>query len=208
MRPGLLVALAVVLPLALQGQATSRARDVERFEVSGLPATATNDLEREIFLLLRIHKKGDFTDASRIHVKLAQYYQSQGKSALADDCNRMAMRAWEAATGERPTSAGSAGSPPFEPLNTLAAVFSYSDDLRVEHTWEFFMDGTFAHSLTNDSTTTSAGPRELGWYSIAGGRLRLWQMRPRLDRTVSFELLGEGGKDGATLDGVRMKLVP
>jgi hypothetical protein len=208
MRSGaLLLILALAVPCSAQGQAKGRLRDVERFEVSGLPTSPTSELEKEIFLLLRIHKKGDLTDASRIHVKLAQYYKAQGQNTLADNCNRMAMEAWEAATGERPTSAGSPGSPPFDPLNTIAAIFSHTDDLKVEHTWEFFVDGTFAHSLTTASADASPGPRELGWYSIEGGRLRLWQMKPRFDRTVSFELLGDGGKDGAILDGARMKTV-
>jgi hypothetical protein len=35
--------------------------------------------------------------------------------------------------------------------------------------------------------------------------MRLWQLRPKADRTVEFELVGPEGSDGAILGGVRMK---
>jgi hypothetical protein len=204
----LLVLFALALPATVAAQSTTRRpRNVEQFETSGLPAKPASELEREIFNDLRLHKKGDLTDATRIHAKLAQYYRQSGNEALEDVCSAKAMQAWEAATGERPTSAGSQGSPPFEPMNTIALSFGYKDDLSVEHTWDFFSDGTFAHAVFSAEQTAGARPRELGWYSIDGKKIRLWQMKPRADRVVGFELLGEGGKDGAVLDGVKMGVV-
>jgi hypothetical protein len=38
--------------------------------------------------------------------------------------------------------------------------------------------------------------------------MRLWQLLPAVDRNVAFEFIGEGGRDGAILDGVKMKSAP
>lgn len=196
----LLVAMA--LPLAVPAQAKHRGRDVEKFETSKLPASPTSAIEKELFEALRLHKKGDLSDATRIHAKLGQYYKERGEKELSDKCNTMAMQAWSAATGERPASAGTPFSPPFEPVGTFARSFTYTDELKVEHTWEFYEDGTFAHMVIPAGEEN--GPRELGFYTLDGGTMRLWQGKPKVDRRVSFQLLGEGGKDGAVLDGVKM----
>lgn len=204
----LFTTLALAIPVAAAPQATRRVPNVERFEVSRLPTTPTSDLEREIFMLLRIHKKGDLMDASRIHARLGQYYKERGEGDLSDACNRMAVEAWSAASGERPASAGAPGSPPFDPANTISSSFMVTDtDLGVEHLWDFFDDGTWAHVVTMLKEPDTPGPREVGWYSINGGRIRLWQMKPRTDRTLPFELLGDGGKDGLVLDGAKMAAV-
>jgi hypothetical protein len=206
MRPRLaLLALALALPLSLAAQGTQRAKNVEKFDVSGLPKTPHNDTEKEIFDLLRVHRRGDLQDATRIHLKLAEYYKAQGDKARADDCTKMATAAWEAASGAPPASAQSPGTPPFEPVGTFEAAFVYADELNVAHTWEFFDDGTFAHSVSNAEQAGLASPREVGWYSIENGQMRLWQAQPATDRTLAFELVGEGGSDGALMDGVRMK---
>ncbi len=197
-----LLTLALVIPVASGAQTSKRARDVERFEVSGLPQTPTSDIEKDIFLFLRIHKKGDLGDASRIHAKLGQYYRQRGDLKKSEACDRMAVEAWEAASGERSPSAGASGTPPFEPQNTIARGFTYSDaDLKVEHTWDFFDDGTFAHSITLLDNAGTLGPRETGWYTIQDGKMRLWQVRPRTDKSVSWQITD----DGAMLDGVAMK---
>ena len=200
--------LALALPFTASGQANRPPRDVERFEVAGLPKAPASELEKEIFLLLRVHKKGDYTDASRIHLKLAQYYKEHGEELLEDLCNQKAMEAWAAASGERPASAGSPGSPPFEPQHAFARRFRYTDDVKIEHTWEFFVDGTYSHTLATADKPDGIGPRERGWYTLAGDQMRLWQFKPRAERTVRFELLGDSGKDGAFLDGARMAVVP
>jgi hypothetical protein len=208
MRPiVLLLTLLFALPLPAAAQATKRARDVERFDVAGLPKTPGSEREREIFLLLRVHKKGDLTDATRIHTMLAEYYKERGDAARADDCRRMAADAWDAASGAERTSAHSPGKPPFSPERTFQRTFAYTDELKVTETWEFFTDGTFARTVT-DPSRSGAGPSEVGWYSVLNGRMRLWQVRPAADRTVAFELLGLDGKDGAVLDGVKMKPGP
>jgi hypothetical protein len=204
-----LLTLALVVPLTIPAQSTARQRDVERFEISGLPKTPETELEKQIFLLLKVHKKGDLGDASRIHAKLGQYYKELGKLELSDACNRKAIRAWEVASGERSASAGSPGSPPFDLEGAFARGFVYTDaDLKMEHIWDFYEDGTFAHEVIPLGQPETVGPRELGWYSVKGDRIRLWQMKPRSDRTFSFRFLGEGGKEGLTLDGIAMKPLP
>lgn len=203
--PILLTTVALALPFAVEAQATRRPADVERFEVSKLPAAPASEIEREIFAMLRQHKKGDFVNASRIHAKLGLYYKERGEGTLADNCNRMAIDAWSAASGERPASAGAPGTPPFEGGTLLSRGFVVTDtDLKVEHTWDFYEDGTWSHVITMLADPETPGPRESGWYYIADGRIRLWQMKPRSDKRLSIEILGEGGKDGMILDGVKM----
>ncbi|ODT01402.1 MAG: hypothetical protein ABS52_16790 [Gemmatimonadetes bacterium SCN 70-22] len=200
--------LPLAFPLVAEAQANRPARELERFEVGGLPKAPASELEKEIFLLLRVHKKGDYSDASRIHLKLAQYYKEHGEELMEDLCNQKAMEAWAAASGERPASAGSPGSPPFEPQNTFARRFSHSDEMKILHTWEFFSDGTYSHVLATADQPGGFGPRERGWYTLTGDQMRLWQFKPRGDRTVRVELLGAEGRDGAILDGARMVVVP
>lgn len=204
----LLLALTLAVPTLTSAQTPKRAKDVEKFEVTGLPKAPASQIEKEIFVLLRAHKRGDYTDASRIHLKLAQYYKERGQEQLEDVCNQKAMEAWSAASGERPSSAGSPGSPPFEPAGTFARLFSYTDDLKFEHTWEFFADGTFAHAVETAEKSATAPPRERGWYSLSDGKMRLWQFKPRAERAVRFELRGEGGKDGAVMDDIKLVVVP
>lgn len=206
MRYGLaLLALTLSLPIAAGSQAPRRPRDVEKFEVSGLPQSPASDLEREIFQLLKAHRKGDLTDATRIHARLAQYYKERGDEARTEACERQAMRAWEAASGERAASAGSPSTPPFDSEGTLAASFAYIDEaLQVEHVWDFYEDGTYAHEVNRVGDADLPGPRERGWYTLKDDRMRLWQYKPRMDKTVSFVLSGERGKDGATMAGVVM----
>jgi hypothetical protein len=205
MRPSVFILAALLaLPASASAQTAKRTRDVERFDVAGLPKTPGTELEREILLLLRVHKKGDLADATRIHAKLAEYYKQRGDSARADDCSRMATDAWDVISGAERTTAHSPGKPPFSPEGKFQGTFTYTDELKVTQTWEFFSDGTFARAV-NDATHGGGGPSEVGWYTLRDGRMRLWQVRPSVDRTVTFELLGDGGKDGAVLDGVRMK---
>lgn len=204
----ILLALAVVIPAIAPSQAAPRAIGVERFDTAGLPATAASALEREIFTLLKYHRRGDLRDATRIHLKLAEYYKEVGDKVRADDCTKMANEAWEAAEKGIRTSAGTAGTPPFELGRTFRQNFAYADEeLGATHRWEFFDDGTYAHSLTTPAGQTTPPPKELGWYTVLDGQLRLWQAQPALDKTVAFELLGEMGKNGAVLDGIRMRAV-
>lgn len=203
-----LFALAVSLPASVQSQATPRAAGVERFDVAGLPATASSTLEKEIFTLIRYHRRGDLKDAARIHLMLAEYYKLNGEAKRADDCNKMAAEAWEAAENGVRVSAGTRGTPPFESVGTFRQNFAYTDpELDASHRWEFFEDGTYAHSLPTPAGQSAPPPKELGFYTILNGQIRLWQPSPAVDRTVSFELLGEGGRGGAVLDGIRMRAV-
>lgn len=202
----LLVAL-LAIPGAVTAQAT-RATGIEKFDVAGLPKAADSDLEKQIFTLIRYHKRGDLRDAARIHLLLAEFYKGKGEIARADDCTKMAGEAWEAAERGVRTSAGTTGEPPFELTGTFRQNFAYSDEsLGVTHRWEFFEDGTYAHSLTTPAGQTAPPPRELGFYAVLEGQIRIWQPRPALDRTLPFELLGEGGKNGAVLEGIRMRAV-
>ena len=202
MRPAILLpALVFCLNASVDAQ-TKKPRDLERFDVSGLPATPSNDVERQIFLFLRVHRKGDLNDATRIHMLLAQYYKDMGDRVRADDCTRMAADAYEAGSKMAPETARSAGTPPFSPERTFRRSFVYTDELNVAHTWEFYLDGTFSHAVSNESRE---GPNEKGWYTRNRAQMRIWQLKPSVDRTVTFELLGPDGSDGAVLDGVRMK---
>lgn len=197
--PVLLLCLAP--PVVAQTKAS--ARDVERFDVSGLPATPSTDFERQIFLFLKVHRKGDLTDATRIHMLLAQYYKQKGDAARADNCTKLAAEAYNGTSEGAPETAGSDGKPPFKPEQTLRGTFVYTDDLKVEHTWAFYVDGTFSHAVSNGSG--EAGPAETGWYTRYQRQMRLWQQGPSVDRTVDFELLGPDGSEGAVMAGVRMK---
>ncbi|HZI30415.1 MAG TPA: hypothetical protein VFD64_19775 [Gemmatimonadaceae bacterium] len=204
----LLFALALSLPVSVQSQSAPRASGVERFDVTGLPATASSTLEKEIFTLIRYHRRGDLKDAARIHLMLAEYYKLNGEAKRADDCNKMAAEAWEAAENGVRVSAGTRGTPPFESIGTFRQNFAYTDpELDASHRWEFFEDGTYAHSLPAPAGQAAPPPKELGFYSVLTGQIRLWQPVPAIDRTVSFELLGEGGRGGAVLEGIRMRAV-
>ncbi|MFN8581412.1 MAG: hypothetical protein U0163_10600 [Gemmatimonadaceae bacterium] len=200
----LLCALSLAMPLATTptSLAAQKPANVERFEVAGLPKTPTTDLEKEIFMLLRVHKKGDLADATRIHMKLAEYYKHVGDNARAADCTKSAEAAWQAISGNTaPTSAASPGSPPFDPAGTFEGSFLYVDDLKVEHRWDFFVDGTYSHRITDGRDASVRPPTELGWYSVTGDAMRLWQLQPKSDRQVTFRLL-----DGnAVMNGMTMK---
>jgi hypothetical protein len=203
-----LFAVALAIPVAASAQSPARAAGPERFDVSGLPTKAATALEQEIFTLLRYHRRGDLRDAARIHLKLAEYYKENGDKPRADDCTKMASEAWEAAENGVRVSAGTPGTPPFEPARTFRQNFAYVDtELETSHRWEFFEDGTYQHSLGIPPGQVAAPPKELGFYSVLDGQIRLWQSKPELDRTVAFELLGEAGKNGAVLDGIRMRAV-
>lgn len=204
----LLLGVALFVPVIADSQATPRQTNPERFDVAGLPQAASSALEKEIFMLLRYHRRGDLRDATRIHLKLAEYYKEQGDSRRADDCTKLANEAWDAAENGIRTTAGTGGTPPFEPAGVFRRNFAYSDEVvGVSHRWEFFDDGTFAHSLTTPPGQTAAPPREVGFYTVLDGQIRLWQPQPAVDRTVTFELLGPDGKNGIVLDGVRMRVV-
>ena len=204
MRAAILLSVLVlcVVP-SLDAQTKKPQREVERFDVSGVPATPTNEREREILLLVKAHRKGDLTDATRIQMLLAQYYKQKGDAARADDCNQLAADAYNAASNSAPETAGAPGKPPFDPQATFRRTFMYTDEQRVEHTWDFYSDGTFSHTV-NDPVGASA-PAETGWYTRHEREMRLWQLRPKTDRTVEFELRGPDGSDGAMMAGVLMK---
>ena len=138
----LLLVPLLALPAVAMPQGTASPTGIERFDVAGLPKAAGSDLEREIFTLLRYHRRGDLRDATRIHLKLAEYYKERGENDRADDCVKLANRAWEAAESGVRTSAGTSGNPPFEIAQTFRKNFAYSDEsLGVSHRWEFYEDG-------------------------------------------------------------------
>jgi hypothetical protein len=204
MRARILLSLAVlcVVP-SLDAQTKKPQRDVERFDVSGLPATPTNEREREILLLVKAHRKGDLTDATRIQMLLSGYYKQKGDATRADDCNLLAADAYNAASNRAPETAGASGKPPFEPQATFRRTFVYTDEQRVEHTWDFYLDGTFNHTVNSESGVSN--PPETGWYTRHNRQMRLWQSRPNTDRTVDFELRGPDGSEGAMMGGVLLK---
>lgn len=206
MRSLLLVfAFALVVPASGKAQVAPRGA-MERFDTAGL--SVTSQVEKEIFTLIRYHRRGDLKDAARIHLMLAEYYKQNGQAKRADDCSKLASEAWEASENGVRVSAGTPGIPPFEPQGLFRRNFAYTDEeLGTSHRWEFFDDGTYAHSLPTPAGQAAPPPKELGFYSVLDGQIRLWQSRPALDRTVPFQLLGEGGQNGAVLDGIRMRAV-
>lgn len=204
MRAGILLsALLLCLAPSVNAQSKKSQRELERFDVSGLPATPGNELERQILLFVKVHRKGDLTDATRIHMMLAQYYKQHGDAARADECNRLAADAYSGTSSGGPETAGAPGNPPFEPQATFRRAFVYTDEQSVEHRWEFYLDGSFSHAASNGSG--EARPTETGWYTRHDRELRLWQLRPKADRTVEFELVGPDGSEGAVMAGARMK---
>ena len=199
--------LALLVPASGQAQVAPRG-GMERFDTAGLSVTGASASEKEIFTLIRYHRRGDLKDAARIHLMLAEYYKQNGQAKRADDCNKLASEAWEAAENGVRVSAGTTGTPPFEPQGVFRRNFAYTDEeLGASHRWEFFDDGTYSHSLPAPAGQAAPPPKELGFYSVFDGQIRLWQTRPALDRTVSFTLLGDGGQNGAVLDGIRMRAV-
>lgn len=204
----LLLGVALFVPVIAASQSAPRQTNPERFDVAGLPQTATSALEREIFTLLQYHRRGDLKDATRIHLKLAEYYKEQGDKARADDCTKLANAAWDAAEKGVRTSAGTGGTPPFEPAGSFRRNFAYSDDAAgVSHRWEFYDDGTYSHSLTTPPGQIAPPPKEVGFYTVLNGQIRLWQPNPALDHTVTFQLQGEGGSNGVVMDGIKMRAV-
>ena len=119
----LLFGVALLVPVIAASQATPNPRNPERFDVAGLPQTANSALEKEIFNLLRYHKRGDLRDATRIHLMLAEYYKDVGDKTRADDCTKMANEAWEAAEKGVRTSAGTSGT---QFLTTASPPQTYS----------------------------------------------------------------------------------
>lgn len=203
----ILLAVALAIPVTTMAQDGARPANPERFDVSGLPQKASSALEHEIFTLVKYHRRGDLKDAARIHLKLAEYYKEIGDKTRSNDCSKMAAEAWEAAESGVRVSAGTTGTPPFEPAGAFRQNFAYSDaELGASHRWEFFEDGTYQHSLTTPVGQAAPPPKELGFYTVTNGQIRLWQAAPPLDRTAPFQLLG-GGNDGAVLDGVKMRAV-
>ena len=204
MRARILVSIAVlcVVP-SLAAQTKKPQRDVERFDVSGVPATPTNEREREILLLVKAHRKGDLTDATRIQMLLSAYYKERGDAARANDCTQLAADAYNASSNTAPETAGAPGKPPFEPQATFRRTFMYTDEQRVEHTWDFYLDGSFGHAVNNP--VGSSAPAETGWYTRHNREMRMWQLHPQTDRTVEFELRGPDGSEGARMSGVLMK---
>lgn len=205
-RPIFIIAMALALPAPVASQASTKVPSVERFDVSGLPKVANTEREKEILLLVQYHKRGDLRDATRIHMMLAQYYRAQGDKARAAKCTDQATEAWEAAEEGLPVTAGAAGTPPFGLTGVFRQSYTNTDDLGLVHRWDFFDDGSFAHTVADPKVTNAAPPREVGWYTVADGQLRLWQKDPATDRTLPFQRLGKEGREGAVLDGV--KLVP
>lgn len=203
----MLLALTISLPRNATAQARPRTQEAEVFNVAGLPQTPTTDKERELFALLRDYRSGDFATATRIHLMLAEYYREQGERTSFDECLRQAAKAWAASNAEERASARSPGRPQFVLKNTFRRSYAYVDGLKITHTWEFYRDGTYAHSI-RDAADREQGPTEAGWYSLSDGRMRLWQLQPPVDREVTFEFVGDGGRDGAVLDGVRMNPMP
>ena len=205
MRAGILLTVLVLCAAPSLGAQPKKAqRDLERFDVSGIPTTMQSDLERQILLFVKVHRKGDLTDATRIHMMLAQYYKQHGDAARADDCTRLAGEAYNGTSAGAPETAGAPGKPPFEPQATFRQAFVYTDDVNLEHTWEFYVDGTFSHMVSG--TAQRSGLTETGWYTRNGREMRLWQLKPKADRTLEFELIGPDGSEGAVLAGVRMKV--
>ena len=148
----LVLAAALAMPAGIIAQTPARVPAQERFDTSGLPSKASSALEQEIFTLLKYHRRGDLRDAARIHLKLAEYYTEVGDKARAGDCTKMASEAWEAAENGVRVSAGTPGTPPFEPARTFRQNFAWTDDdLGASHKWEFFEDGTYMHSLPTPS---------------------------------------------------------
>ena len=84
-------------------------------------------------------------------------------------------------------------------------AFAYTDDVGVEHRWNFFDDGTWSHAITDPKIADATPITELGWYALKDGAMRLWQQDPATDRTIPFALQGKDGRDGAVMDGVKMK---
>lgn len=199
----LLPAVLLWLASPVGAQTPKSTRELERFNVSGLPTAPSTEVERQIFLFLKVHRKGDLADATRIHMMLAQYYKAKGDAARADDCTQLATQAWNAANGGTPESANAEGKPPFKPEHTFRRAFVYTDELNVAHTWEFYVDGTFSHAVSGPAR--DGAPTETGWYTRADRKMRLWQLEPGVDRTVDFELLGPDGSEGAVMAGTRMK---
>jgi hypothetical protein len=205
--PFLLLAVALTVPFTAPAQTATRPAGIEQFDVAGLPKTATTPEERQIFLMLQHHKRGDLRDATRIHMMLAEYYKALGDRTRAADCAKQAADAWEAAEKGIRVSADPPGTPPFETTGLFRQNFGYADDVGVNHRWEFFPDGSWAHTIATPRIPDAQPLTELGWYAVADGTIRLWQLEPATDRTIPFSLLGRDGKDGAVLDGVKMKAV-
>ena len=99
------------------------------------------------------------------------------------------------------------GTPPFAVAGTFEQILGYADDVGVSHRWQFFQDGTWSHTIIDPKLADAQPLIQVGWYMVANEQMRLWSQDPASDRTVSFTLQGKNGKDGAVMDGVKMKVV-
>jgi len=67
--------------------------EVEQFDLSGLPASATTFAEQQIHFSIREHQPGDVSDAIRIQRKMAAVYRERGDAVRADAADRRAATA-------------------------------------------------------------------------------------------------------------------
>ena len=139
---------------------------------------------------------------------LAEYYKEIGDKTKASDCSKMATEAWEprkTACGFRPVRRG---------LPRLNRSAPSARTLRIPtRSWARHTAGSSSrtertqHSLTTPAGETAPPPKDWGFYSVLNGQIRLWQSAPPFDRTTTFELSGDWGKNGAVLDGIKMRAV-
>lgn len=199
--------VALVVPLTAGSQAAPKTTGLEKFDVAGLPKVASSPEEQQIFQMLRYHKRGDLKDATRIHMLLSEYYKARGEKERAADCAKQAADAWAASERGIAASADAPGTPPFEVVGAFRQTLGYADDIGLSHRWQFFDDGTWQHTIIDPKLPDAQALTEVGWYRLADGSMRLWQSDPPSDHIVPFTLQGKDGKDGAVMDGVKMKVV-
>jgi hypothetical protein len=112
---------------------------------------------------------------------LAEYYKLNGEAKRADDCNKMAAEAWEAAENGVRVSAGTRGTPPFESVGTFRQNFAYTDpELEASHRWEFFEVARMLTACRRRQANPRRPRRNSASTRFSMGRSGCGNRRPRL----------------------------
>lgn len=167
--------------LLLATLAFTQTNPVENFDLTGLPAKATNFAEQHLMNMIERHKPGDTEDATVIQQQLAQYYRQKGDTARARVADERAHLAGGAASSEaaaqnpspQPTGEGgpvvgeyacrSMGSRPCDTQTTIT--------LRADGTWGWrYFSGRY-EALSGQVTFQGVGLGSWGAAEIGPGTL-------------------------------------
>jgi hypothetical protein len=169
--------------------ASSPLVQVEKFDVSGLPAKPSRFLEQRLAELIKEHKAGDIPHAIAIQQKLAEAYRARRDTMRADAAEQLVAAARHASAMNEPAPAPASDAPAApattadnvstakEPAPALkppakkapfAGIYWRQHPNGAVEKWDFNADGTFLHQWLSGTRTS-----ERGEFSVEQGQLVL-----------------------------------